>query len=139
MSRCIHLRQSPVRCLAKRADPSALPGACESCPHRMDVTASQTVSVTVPPEPDPPQLTLLNTLLWLKAEGSLLVQGPVEDDVAEIRAESCLCCPHRRQRRKAPDAIGWCGSCGCGGRDSARLSRKILMPAAKCPKGRWPT
>lgn len=138
MTRCIHLKQGP-RCLARKAEPSALPGACETCPHKAAVSLTRVTVQKAPPEPDPPQVTLLNALMWLKAEGSLLVQGPVEDDIAEIRAQSCLCCPKRRQRAASPDTIGWCGSCGCGGRDSARLSRKILMPAAKCPEHRWPT
>jgi hypothetical protein len=33
--RCVHLRVLPaMRCMAKKAKPEDLPGACETCPHR---------------------------------------------------------------------------------------------------------
>lgn len=91
----------------------------------------------LPPEPDPPEITVANAIAWLRAEVSLRIHGPVSDDVAEARIAACLNCDERRQKLSNPDGIGWCGACKCGGAEKARLSRKVQMPAATCPKGRW--
>ncbi len=90
------------------------------------------------PEPPKAVLSLENARRWVKAELSLKILGPVSGDVMEARAVACLTCVEGlSQRKDRPDAIGWCSKCGCGGGDKARLSRKVMMPAAECPLGRW--
>ena len=71
---------------------------------------------------------------YLRAEGSLWTQGPVSLPIFDDRKSKCMPCPHR-----VPDGdeIGFCGRCGCGDRERARLSAKLWMPLAGCPLGRW--
>ena len=66
---------------------------------------------------------------YLRAEGSLWAQGPVSLPVFQERKAACMCCPHRDPRG---DDIGFCGKCGCGNRERARLSTKLWMPLAVC-------
>lgn len=72
---------------------------------------------------------------YLRAERSLAVEGPVSLEVFEARKAQCMGCPKRKENPR--DAIGFCGGCGCGERDRARLSVKLTMPAVTCPMGKW--
>lgn len=72
---------------------------------------------------------------YFRAERSLAVEGPVSVEAYEARKAQCMACPKRQA--SARDDIGFCGSCGCGQRDRARLTVKLTMPAASCPLGKW--
>ena len=72
---------------------------------------------------------------YLKAEISLLREGPVTLPVFEERKSKCLSCPVRTPHTE--DSIGLCGACGCGDRIRARLSTKLWMPKATCPMSPW--
>lgn len=85
-----------------------------------------------------PRLTLRNAIAYVRAVAGLLVRGPVGLGTRLARSRACLACPHRRVRPGSSEPIGWCSACGCGGSARAALSRKIMMPTATCPKGRWP-
>lgn len=140
--RCVH-REGQI-CRAGHYAGTPYDDDCERhCPHRTETgpPASAYVPLRVcralpAPEPDPPEITLANVLSWLRAEASLRILGPVDAATAAARAEACHGCAERRQSRSKPDAIGWCGACGCGSAAKARLSRKVFM-VAKCPRGRW--
>ena len=75
---------------------------------------------------------------YLRAEGSLWTQGPVSLPIYNERKGECMVCPHRKPEG---DEIGFCGKCGCGNRERARLSTKLWMPLAVCglrePLRRW--
>lgn len=72
---------------------------------------------------------------YLRAELSLLREGPVSLPVFEERKVACLACTMRNPHPE--DQIGLCGACGCGDRIRARLSTKLRMPKATCPMSRW--
>lgn len=72
---------------------------------------------------------------YFRAERSLAVEGPVSLEVFELRKAQCISCPKRQASPR--DEVGFCGSCGCGQRDRARLSVKLTMPAVTCPMGKW--
>ena len=72
---------------------------------------------------------------WAKAEASLRLEGPVLPQVFEARAASCRGCPAREEH--PDDPIGYCKECGCGHSPRARLSVKLRMPAATCPREIW--
>ncbi len=82
---------------------------------------------------------------YLKAELSLLTHGPVPLTIYEHRGLCCTGpkgfnspCAHWKQSiEDMEDDVGFCGSCGCGGRERAKLSTKLHMPKATCPKGIW--
>ena len=73
---------------------------------------------------------------WAAAEASLLTQGPLTDEQYEARIAMCRACEHL-DAREAPQ-IGFCKACGCGTNARAELTVKGRMPAATCPKLRWP-
>jgi len=73
---------------------------------------------------------------YIAAETSLAVEGQVSQETFDARKAECLACP--RLRRHQADEVGFCGACGCGERDRARLAAiKLWMPQAKCPLGKW--
>jgi hypothetical protein len=72
---------------------------------------------------------------WLRAERSLLVEGPVSDGIYSLRQLTCLACP---KRIVGPGgSIGFCDACGCGVRQRAELGTKLTMPKVSCPLGKW--
>lgn len=80
-------------------------------------------------------MTFARAASWMRAEASLLVQGPLEGDALEARLAACRGC-HRFER--AEGKVGFCTACGCGRSARAELSVKARMPAATCPLDRWP-
>lgn len=72
---------------------------------------------------------------YFRAERSLAVEGPVSPEAFEARKAQCMACPKRQASPR--DEVGFCGSCGCGQRDRARLTVKLTMPAVSCPLGKW--
>lgn len=90
---------------------------------------------TVKTEPMPTRPAKANPVDYLRAERSLAVEGPVPAVVFEARKAQCMGCPKRHQNPR--DEIGFCGGCGCGERDRARLTVKLTMPAVSCPLGKW--
>lgn len=94
-----------------------------------DVPVPQTDPVAKP--------SLANAGKYLSAEASLHLHGPVPDAVFEQRKAHCIGCPSRVLSDNLPDEIGYCRSCGCGVSERARLTVKLTMPAATCPKGNW--
>jgi len=84
----------------------------------------------------PKQGIVSKAMSWLKAEASLLVQGETIPEVQASRRTACMSCPKRVASED--DEVGYCGACGCGRNNRARLATsKIRMPAAKCPLGKW--
>jgi len=73
---------------------------------------------------------------WIKAEASVVTQGKLPDDQYEARIAACRACEHLDVR--AEPQVGFCKACGCGTGSRAELTVKGRMPAAKCPKGKWP-
>jgi hypothetical protein len=73
---------------------------------------------------------------WLKAEASVITDGKLADEHYNARIEMCRSCEHL-DARPAP-AVGFCKACGCGNNARAELTVKGRMPAATCPKGKWP-
>lgn len=86
-------------------------------------------------EPMPERPAKANPVDYLRAERSLAVEGPVAAEVFEVRKAQCMGCPKRHLNPR--DEIGFCGGCGCGERDRARLTVKLTMPAVRCPLGKW--
>lgn len=84
------------------------------------------------PEPS----TLQKAASWAKAEMSQVINGPLPDEQYEARIATCRAC----DQLDAADAplVGHCKSCGCGKAARAELTIKARMPAATCPKGKWP-
>jgi len=59
----------------------------------------------------------------------------VSKKVFEARKEQCLSCPGLA---KSPqDPIGYCKLCGCGMNPRARLTVKLTVAGATCPKKLW--
>lgn len=59
----------------------------------------------------------------------------VSKKVFEARKEQCLKCPGLA---KSPqDPIGYCKLCGCGMNPRARLTVKLTVAGATCPKKLW--
>lgn len=95
-----------------------------------------------PPREEDPQKTparkqglVKRAAAWAKAEASLQLEGPVLPQVFEARAASCKACPAREEHKDDP--IGYCSECGCGHNPRARLTVKLTMPAATCPRETW--
>lgn len=84
------------------------------------------------PEPS----VLRKAASWAAAEASLLTQGPLTDEQYEARIAACKACEHL-EASDAPQ-VGFCKACGCGRNARAELTVKGRMPAATCPKLRWP-
>jgi len=89
----------------------------------------------VVPEEKRPGL-LARATSWLKAEASVVTQGALDDEAYKARIAACLGCEHL-DRRDDP-RVGFCKACGCGKNPRAELTVKGRMPAATCPKGKWP-
>lgn len=89
------------------------------------------------PEPEPEAKSFLQKAVsYARAEVSLLTQFISEEDVRK-RLDACRSCPSL-EPSKEPDQVGWCKACGCGKKARAELTIKTRMPAATCPKGKWP-
>lgn len=73
---------------------------------------------------------------WMKAEASVVTQGQLPDDQYEARMAVCRGCEYL-DPREAPQ-VGFCKTCGCGTGVRAELTVKGRMPAATCPKNKWP-
>jgi hypothetical protein len=73
---------------------------------------------------------------WMKAEASLIVDGALTEKPYSERIAACRACEHL-DPREAP-RVGFCKACGCGTNARAELTVKGRMPAATCPKGKWP-
>lgn len=80
--------------------------------------------------------TLANVATYLTAEASLALHGPVPDEVFDHRVATCRGCDLRADG-ETPDSVGYCRSCNCGEWARSRLSVKLTMPAAFCPRGKW--
>jgi hypothetical protein len=85
------------------------------------------------PEPS----TLQKAASWAKAEMSQVISGPLSDEQYEARVAVCRSCD-QLDPADAPQ-IGYCKACGCGKRPRAEITVKGRMPAATCPKKKWPT
>jgi hypothetical protein len=116
--------------MMRQAEPHELPSACGSCHLHTGRTAAPAI------RSDP--LSVRIVAKAARAEIATAALGPVSAEVAEARAAACRECPWLRQIPERPDPIGWCGACGCGDREAARLSRKTTMRTT-CPKSRWPS
>lgn len=86
-----------------------------------------------------PKRSLGNAWKFAKAVLSLAIVGGTPRAVRAKRAAACLRCPALRSKPGSGEPIGWCSACGCGDSPRAAMSRKVAMPKATCPKGRWPT
>jgi len=74
------------------------------------------------------------TVEYVQAEASGLV-GKVELPVLEARKSACGGC---ESVKKAGEEEWYCKSCGCPEWERSKLQVKWVMPAAKCPLGKWP-
>jgi len=81
------------------------------------------------------KITPKNVLSYIKAKASQLIQGDVPPHVFQERKDLCLACPFLVVDKA--DEIGFCGKCGCGRGNDARLTNKLKMPKVACPEGRW--
>jgi hypothetical protein len=79
----------------------------------------------------------------LKSFAVLMKEGCVNQEVYEARRKTCEICQFNQKR--ASDNAHFCGSCGCGARDLAKLyiegvpveqdySVRLWMPTSNCPK-----
>ncbi len=100
--------------------------------------AAQTVTPTLSAAEARTRWSLKNAWRYAKALASVAFRGATPPAVRIARVQACLACPERRSKSGSTEPIGWCGACGCGGSQRAALSRKIPMPAATCPRGKWP-
>lgn len=96
-------------------------------------------SVNLRSAPDNPQrvISLGNAASWAKAEASLVLKGPVSDEVFAKRRAACSGCPELATDTEPKDAIGFCKACGCGTGGRAALTVKLTMPDATCPLKKW--
>lgn len=115
------------------------PGVCAICSWYEGPERPPLVQVTVPEPPKPVRKPgfLRKAASYLKAEASMLVNGPVGEDEYMARVAECLKCP-QLQKSVEPEQMGWCKACGCGQARRAELTVKARMPKAKCPAGLWP-
>ena len=74
---------------------------------------------------------------YARAEASLVLEGPASPETQEARREACRACPEREAVEGDP--LGFCRACGCGRNPRARLTVKLTMPKATCPRNLWPT
>lgn len=72
---------------------------------------------------------------YARAEISLLVSGPLDPAAVSLRIAQCMDCT----ARVPSDQVGYCSACGCPGWRRSELATKATMPAATCPRKRWPT
>ena len=74
-------------------------------------------------------------LLYFLFELNSAFTTEVSKKVFEARKEQCLKCPGLA---KSPqDPIGYCKLCGCGMNPRARLTVKLTVAGATCPKKLW--
>jgi hypothetical protein len=107
-------------------------GICMQCPERDPGKVELTVRQTEKPVGG----LLSKAVSYIKAEASALISS-ITDDKVERRLEACSQCPDLL-RSANPKEFGWCKSCGCGKGARAELSVKAKMPAATCPRNKWP-
>lgn len=89
-------------------------------------------------QPDPKaQITVSNVKKYVTAEMSLQLYGPVTDSEFNKRADQCRGCDQRFDSKDIADEIGFCRGCGCGVSARSKLSIKLTMPEATCPKNKW--
>jgi len=88
------------------------------------------------PEPRT-EVNLGNVQHYVGAELSLQLYGAVSAATLAERTAICTGCDLRFQSEKAPDSIGYCRGCGCGVNPRSKLSVKLTMPQATCPKDKW--
>lgn len=101
-------------------------GHCERfCPH-YDGTAKRIAPTAGPKKPPSAE----QVVQYYRAELSLLTQGPVPESVFAERLAGCQSCT---LRRTADDGRDYCGECGCGPSERAKLDVKLHMPSAVCP------
>jgi hypothetical protein len=70
---------------------------------------------------------------YAKAEVSALVKD-VPLPQLQARMEACATC----ESREVDGGAWYCNSCGCPKWNRSRLQAKWEMPAATCPRGKWP-
>lgn len=104
---------------------------------KADPSAVPPVSLAARPSDPTTEITLANARKYVTAEMSLQLYGPVRESVFEARKAQCVGCEHRFDSDKIGDSIGFCRGCGCGVNQRARLSVKLTMPEAECPKKKW--
>ena len=83
------------------------------------------------------QVTVSNVKRYVTAEMSLQLYGPVSDAEFNKRADQCRSCDQRFDSKDLADPIGFCRGCGCGVSPRSKLSIKLTMPEATCPKNKW--
>lgn len=96
---------------------------CGTCPMRVERTKA------------PPAKMLQKAASWVKAEASRFTQELAEGQY-EARLATCRACEFLNPRDEPQ--VGFCKACGCGESARAELTIKGKMPAATCPKGKWP-
>jgi hypothetical protein len=74
---------------------------------------------------------------YAKAEASTIVEGKVSLPVYDARKAACVGCDARVLSNKLPDELGYCRACGCGVSERSRLTVKLWMPSATCPRDMW--
>jgi hypothetical protein len=87
-------------------------------------------------EPAPKSL-VEKAVSYVKAEVSNVVSSIPEETVS-LRLAECRQCPSLKPSPMEGE-VGWCSSCGCGQNPRAELTVKAKMPAATCPKNKWPS
>ena len=98
--------------------------------------AAGTVTLISHKPQEAPQGLVHRAAAWIKAERSMMVSGPLDDARYEARIAACQSCEFLDP---APaDPVGFCKACSCGRSFRAALTVKGRMPAATCPKGKWP-
>lgn len=107
------------------------PEVCGACKH----FKKQPVMEEGPPPPRPNLAE--RAVSWVKAEASMVLQGPLSDASYEARIAICNGCD-ALEKAVEPDKVGFCKACGCGHNVRAELTIKGRMPAAKCPRNLWP-
>lgn len=120
------------------------PASEERCGSCDQIKIIPVTAVSVPsrrdpvPEPVPVhhKSLLEKAASWVKAEVSMVTQGPLDDERYQKRIDACLACP-KLQRSEEPGKVGWCKACGCGQNVRAELTVKARMPKATCPVNAW--
>lgn len=104
-------------------------GICtKACPQRV-------VTLGIPEKPEKKSI-ISKAISYLKAEASAIISS-IPDDEKVARLDACKNCEHLQKSDKEGE-LGWCKACGCGQNRRAELTIKATMPAATCPKGKWP-
>lgn len=108
-------------------------GTCRRCQKRVPLTAD---GVEIEIEPEPKSL-VEKAASYIKAEVSNVVSS-IPEEAVELRLAECRQCPSLKPSTN-PSELGWCSACGCGQSPRAELTVKAKMPAATCPKNKWPS